>query len=152
MASSQTIRDILNDLYKFYDKKLSPAQQSFYETNLSPLDDDLLCKAIIELKRVELRFPPVAVIEKYYLAEQEAAWRQKKQRSPGMADFDRAIARLPNENLQKLFDGIGKMPKREWLQFGLEARIFSPVDVENIRESWRAMGASETEWKTKFLG
>lgn len=148
----QTAKEIVSDLLKFYEKRLSPAMVMFYECALESYDEDLLCRAINNLKAAELptRFPTVAIIRKYYFEEKDARWQQRKMSEPGyskLSKLDIPATRETYENFREVMDGIGKMPKDQWLRIAVDRGMLKPGDVETMRESWQQMGADPVRWR-----
>lgn len=154
MANEKTIDEILDDLAKFYERKQSPAQRLFYVQTMKQYDEDLLCRAVMSLKKTEKpnAFPTLATINKYYVDERDAAWQRQKSSEPRREN----LAGMPprserHQAFLKLFSGIGRMPKREWLKLGVDSGVFTETDVQRLRETWRQMGVDEDKWQKSDL-
>ncbi len=151
----QTAKDILTDLMKFYDKRLSPAQIIFYEDFMDDFDDDSLCRAVMNLKQQEPinRFPTPAVIRKYFLEERDVEWQKRKRSEPRTENLVHLSANTGGgyENFKKVFMGIGKIPKSEWLRLGVTSGMLTEIDCMKLKESWRNMGADEESWAHPVL-
>jgi len=81
-ATSETIREIIAELERFYDKKLNSSRKDFYALELSKLDEDDLCRAVIRLRTKETLFPTVATIQRYVWDEREARLEKEKATAP----------------------------------------------------------------------
>ena len=109
MASEQTIDEILTDFTNFYERKQSPAQRMFYIHSLAQYDDDILCRAAMQLKRNERPngFPVLATIDKYYQEERNAAWQRQKHNEPKRMNFDSVDRSERFEQFKRVLDGVG---------------------------------------------
>lgn len=150
MSSVKLASQIVAELVRFYDKKLSEAQELFYEASMDDCDDDLLCKAIMALKKGEPpnRFPTVATIRKYYLEQKDQGWQRQKRSAPRYKGPDtfQLVPTASFKSFMDLMNGIGKTPKDKWLHDGVSAGIFKLSDADDLKQGWSKMGADAQRW------
>jgi len=158
--TDEVFREVFAWIERFHGKqgKLDQVVREEWQRKFQGEDDDVFCAAanlLISRSEPERFFPAIATMEKAILDVKDARRRAEKAESPGVNDLLNGNRRAPRErtpfmeNLSKLFDGLGRMPKPEWLKLGLESGVFTPGEVEKLKESWRAMGVGETQWGRK---